>query len=88
MVIFKGGWSKLYYTQHTLLNNVGQLLILFFFLETNAHTRERERVDIGYLLIYIKKKKKNLTIGNGAMLLANNNPPMHMLFAISCQKLN
>ena len=25
---FKGGWGKLYYTQHTLLNNVGQLPIL------------------------------------------------------------
>ena len=28
MVTFKRGWGKLYYTQHTLLSNVGQLLIL------------------------------------------------------------
>ena len=27
MVTFKGEWSKLYYTQHTLLSNVGQLPI-------------------------------------------------------------
>ena len=37
MVTFKRGWGKLYYTQHTLLNNMGQLPILFF-LETNTHT--------------------------------------------------
>ena len=43
MVTFKGGWDKLYYTQHTLLSNVRQLPILSFsffsfFLETNTHT--------------------------------------------------
>ena len=27
MVTFKGGWSKLYYTKHTILSNVGQLPI-------------------------------------------------------------
>ena len=37
MVTFKVGWGKLYYTQHTLLSNVGQLPIPFF-LETNTHT--------------------------------------------------
>ena len=43
MVTFKGGWSKLYYTQHTLLSNVGQLPIFFlFFLETNTHTQKGE----------------------------------------------
>ena len=41
---FKGGWDKLYYTQHTLLRNVGQLLILFFFRNKHTHTREREGV--------------------------------------------
>ena len=41
MVIFKGGWDKLYYTQHTLLSNVGQLP--FFFLETNTHTHTQGR---------------------------------------------
>ena len=35
MVTFKEGWCKLYYTQHTLLSDVGQLP---FFLETNKHT--------------------------------------------------
>ena len=42
METFKGGWSKLYYTQHTFLSNVGQLP--FYFLETNiqTHTRKRE----------------------------------------------
>ena len=38
MVTFKGGWGKLYYTQHTLLSNVGQLLILLFFFLGNKHT--------------------------------------------------
>ena len=28
--IFKGRWTKLYYTQHTLLSNVRQLPILIF----------------------------------------------------------
>ena len=42
MVTFKGGWGKLYYTQHTLLSNVGQLPILFFEKQTHTHTRERE----------------------------------------------
>ena len=35
MVTFKRGRDKLYYTQHTLLSNVGQLP---FFLETHTHT--------------------------------------------------
>ena len=43
MVTFKGGWGKLYYTQYTLLSNVGQLPILFFEKQTHRHTRERER---------------------------------------------
>ena len=48
MVTFKGEWGKLYYTQHTLLSNVGQLLILcFFFFEkqtnTHTHTQGREK---------------------------------------------
>ena len=30
MVTFKGGWDKLYFTQHTLLSNVGQVPILFY----------------------------------------------------------
>ena len=44
IVTFKGGWDKLYYTQHTLLSNVRQLLFIFsfffflIFLETNTHT--------------------------------------------------
>ena len=38
MVTFKGEYGKLYYTQHTLLSNVGQLQ---FFLETNTHTQGR-----------------------------------------------
>ena len=43
MVTFKGGWSKLYYTQHTLLSNVGQLPILFFEKQTHTHKGERKR---------------------------------------------
>ena len=39
MVTFKGGWGKLYYTQHTLLSNVGQLP--FFFLR-NKHSHKGE----------------------------------------------
>ena len=39
IVTFKGGCGKLYYTQHTLLSNVGQLPILFF--EKQTHTQER-----------------------------------------------
>ena len=43
MVTFKGEWSKLYYTQHTFLNNVRQLPFFFFFLwETNTHTKKGE----------------------------------------------
>ena len=43
IVNFKRGWGKLYYTQHTLLSNVGQLPILFsFFWETNIHTHKGE----------------------------------------------
>ena len=39
MIIFKGGWDKLYYAQHTLLSNLGQLFFFFFFFfkETNIH---------------------------------------------------
>ena len=43
MVTFKGGCDKLYYTQHTLLSNVGQLPILFFLFWRNKHTHTRER---------------------------------------------
>ena len=39
MVTFKGEWDKLYYTQHTLLSNVRQLPILFFF-EKQTHTHK------------------------------------------------
>ena len=40
MVTFKKGWGKLYYTQYTFLNNVGQSPFFFFF-ETNTH-KEKE----------------------------------------------
>ena len=40
MVTFKGRQGKLYYTQHTLLSNMGQLPVLFFFLR-NKHRQER-----------------------------------------------
>ena len=43
MVTFKGEWGKLYYTQHTLLSNVGQLPILFF--EKQTHTQEQDRIE-------------------------------------------
>ena len=32
MVTFKRGWGKLYYTQHTLLSNMRQLLLLLLLL--------------------------------------------------------
>ena len=39
MVTFKEGWGKLYYTQHTLLSNIRQLPIIFFFdKETHTHS--------------------------------------------------
>ena len=41
-VTFKGGWDKLYYTQHILLSNVGQLPF-FFEKQTRTHTKKRER---------------------------------------------
>ena len=50
MVTFKGRWSKLYYTQHTLLSNVGQLPFFFFFLR-NKHTHKGEGKV--FLVIYI-----------------------------------
>ena len=40
MVTFKGGWGKLYYTQHTFLSNVRQLP---FFLEIHTHTHTQGR---------------------------------------------
>ena len=43
MITFKGGWGKLYYTQHTLLSNVGQLPIFFFFRNKHTHTQGREK---------------------------------------------
>ena len=47
MVTFKGEWGKLYYTQYTLLSNVGQLPILFF-LETNKHTHTHKGEGKGF----------------------------------------
>ena len=38
MVTFKRGRDKLYYTQHTLLSNVGQLPFFFRNKHTHAHT--------------------------------------------------
>ena len=43
MITFKGGWGKLYYTQHTLLSNVRQLPILFFEKQTHTHTHTQGR---------------------------------------------
>ena len=50
MVTFKEGWCKLYYTQHTLLSDVGQLP---FFLETNKHTHTHT---------HIRERKKDSNI--------------------------
>ena len=50
MVTFKGGCGKLYYIQHTLLSNVGQLPIhFFFFFEKQTHTHT-------HIYIYIYEK--------------------------------
>ena len=43
MVTVKGGCDKLYYTQHILFSNVGQLLILFFEKQTHIYTQGREK---------------------------------------------
>ena len=51
MVTFKRGWGKLYYTQHTLLSNVGQLLIhffFFFFFEKQTHTQTHKGEGKGF----------------------------------------
>ena len=42
IVTFKGGWGRLYYTQHTLLSNVRQLGFFFFF-EKQIHTLSQGR---------------------------------------------
>ena len=41
MVTFKRGRDKLYYTQHTLLSNVGQLPFFFRNKHTHTHTEGR-----------------------------------------------
>ena len=45
MITFKEGCYKLYYTQHTLLSNMGQLLLLLllFFLGRNKYTHIQDR---------------------------------------------
>ena len=43
MITFKEGCYKLYYTQHTLLSNMGQLLLLLLFLGRNKYTHIQER---------------------------------------------
>ena len=50
MVTFKGGWDKLYYTQHTLLNNGGQLPLLFFEKLTHTHRGRGKGVLFGYYI--------------------------------------
>ena len=44
MVIFKRVWDKLYYTQYTLLSNVGQLPI-FFLRNKHTHTQKGEEKE-------------------------------------------
>ena len=54
MVTVKGGCDKLYYTQHVLLSNVGQLLILFF--EKQTYTQRRGKgVHLIILLLILEK---------------------------------
>ena len=43
MITFKQRWGKLYYTQHTLLSNVGQLPFFFFFFDKQTHTHIQGR---------------------------------------------
>ena len=55
IVIFKGGWSKLYYIQHTLLNNVGQLsffFFLFFYRNKHTYTHKGEGKRLRVLTLY------------------------------------
>ena len=54
MVTVKGGCDKLYYTQHILFSNVGQLLIFFF--EKQTHTQGRGKgVHLIILLLILEK---------------------------------
>ena len=66
MVTFKEKRGKLYYTQHTLLSNVGQLPILFFEKQTHTYTRKRKMGSqnfffnikyINRLILYIHFKR-------------------------------
>ena len=44
MVTFKEGWYKLYYTQHTLLSDVGQLPFFFRNKQTHTHTHTHTHI--------------------------------------------
>ena len=48
MLTFKEGWGKLYYTQHTLLSNVGQLPILFLLRNKHTHTHTQKGEENGF----------------------------------------
>ena len=76
MVTFKGGWDKLYYTQHTLLSNVRQLPILFFFeKQTHIQGREKEVLTQKHTTTSLKSH------GNiGALLIVSTNGLM-LLYA-------
>ena len=59
MVTFKGGWDKLYYTQHTLLSNIRQLSILFIIDDAENNTTSESHVP--------------RTIANGTCTTKRNN---------------
>ena len=81
MVTFKGGWSKLYYTQYTLLNNIRQLPFFFFFGKSNTHTHKGEENDYFNGL--------DVKIGNkmsGALLRWHSQPEMPSYSILPSQK--
>ena len=43
IVTFKGGWGRLYYTQHTLLSNVRQSAFFLRNKYTHSHKGEEKR---------------------------------------------
>ena len=55
MVTFKGGWGKLYYTQHTLLSNVGQI-----FSSNLNHILAWKTLKFGFLYFWKSCRELNL----------------------------
>ena len=68
MITFKRGLSKLYYTQHTLLSNMGQLPILFL-RNTHTHTHSHTHSNMGQLPILFLRNTHTHTQGRRKVVL-------------------